>query len=358
MNPIKFENLPSDASDAATAVLKTRITHGVEQFLLGVPHGSDFVATLILEKDAGQNTKPRVATSIHAIESNGQQTFAAEEPHFDWDSLKLPNSVSAKIASCLATIECERTIFEEWGLHKIQKFRKQAINLYGKPGTGKTHAAHCIASRLGRKIIVTSYAEIASRYVGDGAKNVAAAFAAARDANAVLLVDESDILLYKRNPNASQGSETAGNSITIQFLLELERHQGIVLFATNLIESYDEAFDTRMMNIEIPLPDECLRKDIWIAHLPDELPIADDVDVERLSKHEGLCGRDIRNLVVNASSIAAHEKSQTVEMRHFDLAVEQIQESKSARTRKYDIPVESIKAAFQRSACVHSDAEK
>jgi ATP-dependent 26S proteasome regulatory subunit len=72
----------------------------------------------------------------------------------------------------LATVQ--RLVFEEWGLKAIEPFPRTALNFHGPPGTGKTMAAHALANRLGRKILVASYAEIESKFHGDGPKNVKA----------------------------------------------------------------------------------------------------------------------------------------------------------------------------------------
>ncbi|MBR8840228.1 MAG: AAA family ATPase [Stigonema ocellatum SAG 48.90 = DSM 106950] len=54
--------------------------------------------------------------------------------------------------------------------------------------------------------------------------------------NAVLFIDEADSLLSKRLLHVTQGSEQAINSIRSQLFICLEQYQGIVIFATNLVE--------------------------------------------------------------------------------------------------------------------------
>lgn len=355
MQKIKYENMPTGASESATAILRTRISHTVDMFLREVPEGTDYFATLSLHRQVDTAGVEPITTKGESKKPDVETDFQAEAPHFDWESLKLADSAQEKIDNCLATIDFEKEIFERWGLNKIQRFHKQAINLSGKPGTGKTHAAHSIASRLGRKIITVSYAELSSKYVGDGAKNVSACFASARSANALLFVDESDLLLGRRSTNVSQGSETAANSLTSQFLIELERHQGIVIFATNLLESYDEAFDSRMLHVKLELPDEELRQEIWAAHLPPELPLSADVDLELLAQRDELCGRDIRNAVVAAASMAKRELSGMVSQSHFDRAVQQISDSYAVRNRLEKNCKEAIQAAIRDTNGLPSD---
>ncbi|MGD1914201.1 MAG: hypothetical protein ACFB2X_26200 [Rivularia sp. (in: cyanobacteria)] len=81
-------------------------------------------------------------------------------------------------------------------------------------------------------------------------------------------------MLSKRLTNANQGSERAANSICSQLLICLEKFKGVVIFATNLVENYDKAFETRVRHIHFPMPDEKARYLIWQNHLPPELPLA------------------------------------------------------------------------------------
>lgn len=60
-----------------------------------------------------------------------------------------------------------RVVYEKWGLEETHKYAKRlGINLYGPSGTGKTMAAHAIASYLHRRILIVNYADIESKFVG------------------------------------------------------------------------------------------------------------------------------------------------------------------------------------------------
>ena len=92
-----------------------------------------------------------------------------------------------------------------------------------------------------------------------------------------------------------------------QLLISLESYDGIVIFATNLIENYDKAFLTRLICLELKRPTKGERKDIWYNHLfpkgNDEktlhIPLAEDIDLDVLGEYN-FCGRDIRNAVKQA----------------------------------------------------------
>lgn len=234
------------------------------------------------------------------------QNYQAVDPVYDFDMVKLPPPTLERIDLAISRILLEREVFDDWGLYAIMPNPVCAISFFGPPGTGKTLAANAVASKVHKKIIRTSYADIESKYHGEGPKNVRAIFLAAEQQDAVLFIDEADSLLSKRLTSVSQGSEQAINSMRSELLICLENFHGIVVFATNLVVNYDKAFLSRLINIRVDFPDANLRRGIWDAHLhpaptrPLHIPLADDVDTEALGNAYEACGREIRNAVVSA----------------------------------------------------------
>lgn len=232
--------------------------------------------------------------------------FIAESPRFTFERLVLSDDVRQRILEQICILENRDKLFNQWGLAAIAS-PSVLLNLYGDSGTGKSMAAEAIASRLGKKILRVSYADIESKYHGEGPKRLKGIFLAAARQDAVLFIDEADSLLSARLNNVTQGSEQAINSMRSQLLISLENHDGIVIFATNLIENYDKAFKTRLLSVEMKRPDAALRKKIWHNHLYPvgetgirlNIPLAQDIDLEQLSDFD-FCGRDIRNAVKQA----------------------------------------------------------
>ena len=245
-------------------------------------------------------------------------------PLFSFEHLVIPEEVKNNLLLAIDLIEFEKRVFDEWGLRKIEPFPRTALNFHGSPGTGKTLAAHAIASKINRPILVASYAQIESMYHGEGPKNVEALFLAAEKENALLFIDEADSLLSKRLTHVTQGSEQAINSMRSQLLICLERFKGIVIFSTNLVKNYDKAFETRIRNIYFPIPDEVCRNAIWKNHLPVQLPLAKDVCIKQLAKIDEVCGRDIKNAVLDAAMRAARQNKQFVELKDLIQSIEQI----------------------------------
>lgn len=270
--------------------------------------------------------------------------YQAEEPRYTFEMLKIPKDTLLQIEQAIGRIQYEQDVFEKWGLYTIMPSPISAMSFYGPPGTGKSLAADAIASKLNKKIIRASYADIENKYVGEGPKNVGAIFLAAEQQDAILFIDEADSLLSKRLVNVSDPSGQAMNSMRSQLLISLEKFHGIVIFATNLVVNYDRAFVSRLINIKFDIPDAEMRKEIWQAHLyPRQsgkynlnIPLSDDIDLDVISGKYEMCGRDIRNAVVNACVNARMEGLDTVTQECLCAAAEKIQKSQNDAVQAED----------------------
>lgn len=247
---------------------------------------------------SGNRTPDELTTEERAIQ------YKADLPKYRFDQLIVPHDVREELLAAVDAIQVRETVFETWGLGKIEPYPRVALNFYGKPGTGKTLAAHAIAQKLGYPILATSYAQIESKFHGDGPKNVEAIFHAAARDSAVLFIDEADSLLSRRLTDVTSGSEQAINSMRSQLLICLEKFSGVVIFATNLVENYDKAFETRMRYVHFLLPDQASRAAIWQIHLPTQLPLSNNVTffVDELATIDDICGREIKEAVIDAAN--------------------------------------------------------
>ncbi len=247
------------------------------------------------------------------------QNYHAEAPLYTFEQVILPEETQRKIDETIAmmTRDVKQKVFKEWGLRNIVPHPVSALNFYGLPGTGKTMAAEAVAHMLKKPIIRASYADIESKYHGEGPKRVKAVFMAAERDDAVLFIDEADSLLSKRLTDVSNGSEQAINSMRSQLLIAVEHFEGVVIFATNLIVNYDKAFVSRLVCIEIPAPDTKGRQAIWEQHLRGKgisIPLSDDVSTQELAEKydKDFHGREIRKAVIRACVYAAKEKHEAV----------------------------------------------
>ncbi len=222
------------------------------------------------------------------------------EPHHCLDKLILHPEVKTDIQAALRALETRADLERVWNLSSIQPQQGRCIlNFYGPPGTGKTRAALGIAQRLGRPLYQVDYSAVISKYLGDTAKHIKAAFQAARELNAILFFDEADSLLSKR-VSTGESCSTSINQNRNCLMQELDRFDGVVVVTTNLFENYEPALLRRIQrHIKFRIPDASMRRELFALHLPNPDRVqADYAVLAELSR--GLSGGDILNVCVNA----------------------------------------------------------
>ena len=112
-----------------------------------------------------------------------------------------------------------------------------ALCFYGAPGTGKTALAEHIAKALDKPLIIKQASDLMSKYVGETEQNMAAMFKEAEIEKAVLLLDEADSFLQDR-----RGAQRTYEVTEVNEMLQgMERHNGIFICTTNLLDSIDQA---------------------------------------------------------------------------------------------------------------------
>jgi SpoVK/Ycf46/Vps4 family AAA+-type ATPase len=278
---------------------------------------------------------PTNNSSDKTTEINRMEMFIPEEPQRSLDDLIVPSTVKNKIDTALNRIKYHDILYYQWNLKSIDpRGKRTAINLFGLPGTGKTFCAEAIAHFLNKKIIKVNYAEIESKYVGETPKNITAAFNKAQETDSVLFFDEADSILGKRLTNVTQSSDHGVNVSRSVMLLQLDKFDGVVIFATNLAKNYDGAFVRRILaHIEFELPDKECRIKLWEYLLPKEIPTTEDISLELLgNESEDLTGGDILNVVISAASRAVMREAKAQKVSLFDLA-EEIKFVREAKTK-------------------------
>lgn len=337
--PMNVEGYPDDLNEATRMYFHSIISNAWNK--LNKEYSKDLGTLEIYMGDASSKlqkltkklVKQDTNNKIDNEDENTSVNIEAIDPYYKFEQLILSKDIIDKMMHRVRLLELQDLVFNQWNLKQIEPYPRSALNFYGPPGTGKTMAAHAIASYLNKKIILASYAEIESKFHGDGPKNVKAIFKQAEETDALLFIDEADSLLSKRLSNVTQGSEQAINSMRSQLLICLEQFSGIVIFSTNFVENYDKAFETRVTNIEFRLPEASEREKIWLMHLPNELPISfnREHDIKLLSEEiDDICGRDIKNAVIDSALKAACNDT----IVSIDLLKESIQNIKDSRIKE------------------------
>lgn len=247
-------------------------------------------------------------TEKKAKQENGETDsdelkYVAVDPESDLEDIVLPEKVLHKLMRATKIIKNRDIILNTLGYSKVDKNIKSIICFYGPAGTGKTKTAKAIANFLNKKIVISSYAQIESKYVGDGAKNLRKIFEDTTKQDAVLFMDECDSFLSKRIESTDSGSDKHYNRMSNELFQLLEDHTGCIIFATNLLTDIDKAFKSRIVDsIYFPLPDkDCRVKILQKMVLPKiiESVFPNEEDLGKFAEElDGFSGRDIRKSVL------------------------------------------------------------
>lgn len=159
----------------------------------------------------------------------------------------------------------------------------------GPPGVGKTLTAEAIAELSEKPLYTADVAEIGVRadYVESSLKEI---MNRATTWDAVLLLDEADIFLTKRDMQIER------NAIVGTFLKFLDHFSGTLFLTTNRVETLDPAFASRITaRIHYPALNLKSREEIWSRMLTAAgITLEGHIDVLAAQPYNG---RQIRNLV-------------------------------------------------------------
>ena len=264
-----------------------------------------------------------------ADEPTDQKMIESYEPRFELEQVALNAKVREKIKTAISAVKYKRKMSEEWGMSDyFAGNRAIMLNCYGKPGTGKSMTAEAVAKALGKKVYHINYSELESKYVGETPKNIRKAFECATKDDAVLIFDEADSFLGKRLTSVTQSADYGVNITRSVLLMELEKFTGVVVFTTNLISNYDEAFKRRiLLSVYFEMPDEEARTVIWNLHLGKKMPLHSEVTAESLaSRYDGISGADIKDMVFYAALYTLEQEKDAMDFSVFDYAYTTIKE--------------------------------
>lgn len=279
------------------------------------------MASPILSLFTGRTARRAVETVVP------ERTFA---------DVVLPEETRRTLEQALAQVRNHALIFGRWGLgERHATGLGLAFNFAGPPGTGKTICAEAIAHALGMKLLVVDYAEVESMWMGETPKNIAGAFRAAVEQNAVLFFDEADAIATRRSSMSGLPQDRESNLTVNVLLRELDGFNGVVIFATNLAANFDPAFERRIRtHVRFVMPGVEERERIWQVQIhPRKTPLARDVSFRQLAERFAMSGGDIKNAVLKAAAAAAGQRgsdaSKTIHQDHFIQAAEDVIAAKS-----------------------------
>lgn len=174
-----------------------------------------------------------------------------------------------------------------------------SVLIYGPSGTGKSSVVDQLAKHTHRDVYMVDLSEVRSKWWGESEKNIKQIFeeyseiCSKADNIPILLFNECDALLGKRNNSGEDRHDFTEASMTNILLEFFEKNQGIIVGITNLESNLDAAFMRRFfLKLHIGHPDKRSAKSI----LKNKLDFLDERDIERIADNYLLTGGQIENV--------------------------------------------------------------
>jgi transitional endoplasmic reticulum ATPase len=275
--------------------------------------------------------------ALREVEPSATRELFVETPQVKWSEV---GGLSAVKERLIETVE--------WPLHYEAVFTAarvrpaKGILLVGPPGCGKTLLAKAVATESRVNFLSVKGPALLSKYVGESEKAVREVFRTARQAApCIIFFDEIDALVPARA--ASSSDSRVGERVLSQFLAEfdgVEELRGVlVLGATNRIDLLDPAilrpgrFDEL---IEIPLPDEEGRRQIFEVHLREKPLEAGINQADLVARTDSFSGaeiqavctraalRAVRRVIAGAKPDEAEASRVLIESADLDIAIEEV----------------------------------
>jgi transitional endoplasmic reticulum ATPase len=277
----------------AAMICLRRIMPSIDFALAKIPY--EQLSKLEVQKEDFQD-------ALREVEPSALREVFVELPNVHWEDV-----------GGLAQIKQRLVEAVEWPLQYAELFSKAGIRppkgilLTGPPGCGKTMLAKAIASESKVNFISVKGPALLSKYVGESEKGVREMFRKAKQAApCIIFFDEIDALVPARNSGGSDAH--VAERVLSQFLAELdgvEELRGVLMLgATNRPDMLDPAilrpgrFDEI---VEIPLPDEQSRREIFEVHLRNK-PLAPGISIASLAAaSEEFSGAEIQGVCTKAA---------------------------------------------------------
>jgi len=240
--------------------------------------------------------------ALREIEPSAIREVFVEVPDVRWDDVGGLSEIKERLTEAVEWPLKYAPLFEQAGIRP-----PKGILISGPPGCGKTLIAKAIANESRVNFMSVKGPALLSKYVGESERGVREMFRKARQAApCIIFFDEVDALLPARSAGASDSH--VSERVLSQFLAEfdgIDELKGVlVLGATNRPDILDPAvlrpgrFDEK---VEIPLPNEQDRKEIFDVHLRNK-PLVPGANSEELaSRTEGFSGAEIASVCNHAA---------------------------------------------------------
>ncbi|BFM43828.1 hypothetical protein CFS9_24690 [Flavobacterium sp. CFS9] len=278
-----------------------------------VPNGEPKLSGLLILEDeyiekfiTGKILKPQLSS-----------IFPAQliETALDWDDLVLNSSTLNQIKEIETWLKFNEILLHEWNMKATIKpgFR---VMFYGAPGTGKTLTASLLGKYTQRDVYRIDLSMVISKYIGETEKNLSSLFDKAADKDWILFFDEADAVFGKRT-NVRDAHDKYANQEVSYLLQRIENHPGLVILASNFKTNIDTAFTRRFQSIiEFEVPSSRERLQLWENNLPKGIKIAEDVNLNEISKKYEITGANIVNIIQYACLRTLEDQNENINLHH------------------------------------------
>ncbi|RCX23309.1 ATP-dependent metalloprotease FtsH [Fontibacillus phaseoli] len=222
---------------------------------------------------------------------------------------------------------------------EIKKFGIRPIKgilLTGPPGTGKTLMAKAAAQYTNAVFVAASGSEFVEMYVGVGASRIRDLFKDARTRaakekkeNAVIFIDEIDVVGGKREGGQQREYDQTLNQLLTEMdgIYTSETPRILLIAATNRKEMLDSAllrpgrFDR---HIQVDLPDKKGRCHILELHAKNK-PLAGEVNLEKVAEESyGFSGAQLESVMNEAAIYAMRDQLSEISQHHLSMAIDKV----------------------------------
>jgi transitional endoplasmic reticulum ATPase len=261
-------------------------------------HLRDSRASLALCEELGEN--PHLQAGHIAMLGRMAKSLPAEvnadlairqQHHALHELLQLPVRRTA-MRSALGEFDTEFLNADQPVDSVIERVRQRGaarIALYGPPGTGKTAFGHALAKALDRPLQICTSADLLSKWLGDTERLIVEVFARATREGSVLMLDEVDSLLMRREDADRHWQISQVNEL----LNALDHFRGVVVLTTNRFDALDRAVLRRLdFKLALREPTATQRIALWQRLCTQQQWHVGAADCERIRDMEGLTPGD------------------------------------------------------------------
>lgn len=244
----------------------------------------------------------RYVLSEEELSEQAGKIARLERPGVNLLNVILPREHMEQVRELIEHHHRYRELITAWGFDKVLPYGRGLTLLFSGPsGTGKTLLAQAMASHMKVPLLNLAASDLPEKEGVDAV--LRELFSEATMRNALVLIDECEALLGKQDKRKAAAFKA------------IEDYNGVLVLTTNHPNLLDDALDRRIIySLPFEVPDSELRRQIWEVHLPPEVPLAPDIDLDILASRYDFTGGTIKNAILVAvnKAISRHSSEPTV----------------------------------------------